>query len=349
MHLLGMIPPHIDPPDALDALNSSVDTLKSRDTPGHNPNLKDSDASSTFLGMPTMGVNMDMRKWNWPGYLTFGKGNGSKQGPDKIPAPTLEKEKTITEQEITHVEVEVNASALEDAISSDSLSVSRLLIHPEVQGEDQHETPNDINEDDLPTSPSSPLTTPDIDIPPPSPPSPPPVPEFSMTRLYLAPLHSPTSTTPVTIHYFIVSMSACFPALLLTKHKRNQVMLALIKNEENAAENYDVEADDLEAAAKGVLSLFDEVDSRIYYADQNRCVYIIHIVFNLKMNTTKYSLSESLPSATKILQTRDQYIISTGQYSKISPGFSSKSNHLFNAMATLSSLVLSWDLYEAID
>jgi len=95
-------------------------------------------------------------------------------------------------------------------------------------------------------------------------------------------------------------------------------MLALIRNEENAAENYDVEADDLEAAAKGVLSLFDEVDSRICDADQK-------------------SLSESLPSATKILQTQDQYIISTGQYTKISPGFSSKSNHLFNAMATLSS------------
>jgi len=95
-------------------------------------------------------------------------------------------------------------------------------------------------------------------------------------------------------------------------------MLVLIKNEENAAENYDVEADDLEAAAKDVLSLFDEVDSRIYDANQK-------------------SLSESLPSATKILQPQDRYIISKGQYTNISPGFSSKSNHLFNAMATLSS------------
>jgi len=95
-------------------------------------------------------------------------------------------------------------------------------------------------------------------------------------------------------------------------------MLALIKDDENAAESYDVEADDLEAAAKGVLSLFDEVDSRIYDSNQK-------------------SLSESLPSATKILQPEDRYIISTGQYTKISPGFSSKSNHLLNAMATLSS------------
>jgi hypothetical protein len=268
VHLLGMVtPPHRNPSDALDALNSSVDTLKCRDTSDHNSNLKNSDASSTFLGIPAM----DMRKWNWPGYLTFGKSNGSKQGPDKIAATTSEKDKTITEQEISQVEVEVNASALEDAISSDSLSLSRLLSHPE-GGEDQHETPNSINGDDLPTSPSPPLTTigssPEID----GPPSPPPLPEFSMTRLYLTPPHSPTSTAPVTIHYFIVSMSACSPTLLLTKQKRNQVMLALIRNEENAAENYDVEADDLEAAAKGVLSLFDEVDSRICDADQKRCV-----------------------------------------------------------------------------
>ena len=49
-------------------------------------------------------------------------------------------------------------------------------------------------------------------------------------------------------------------------------MLALIKSEENAVENYDVEANDLETAAKGVLSLFDEVDSRINDEDQKRCV-----------------------------------------------------------------------------
>ena len=59
-------------------------------------------------------------------------------------------------------------------------------------------------------------------------------------------------------------------------------MLALIKNEENAAENYDVEADDLETAAKSVLSLFDEIDSRILDADQKRCAYIIRLMFNLK-------------------------------------------------------------------
>jgi len=52
-------------------------------------------------------------------------------------------------------------------------------------------------------------------------------------------------------------------------------MLALIENQENAAESYDIEADDLETAAEGALRLFDEVDSRIYEAGLTWCVFIL--------------------------------------------------------------------------
>ena len=47
------------------------------------------------------------------------------------------------------------------------------------------------------------------------------------------------------------------------------------------------------------------------------------------------SLSESIPSATKILQPRDRYVMSTGQFSHSSPSFTSNSAHLFNAKAIL--------------
>lgn len=58
-------------------------------------------------------------------------------------------------------------------------------------------------------------------------------------------------------------------------------MLALINNEENAAEGHDVEADNLEAAAKGVSNLYDEIDSRIYEADKKRYLFlIIHLTFD---------------------------------------------------------------------
>ena len=238
-----------------------------------------------------MGMNMDMRKWNWPGYLTFGKGNGPKRESDKMPIPISDKEDAVVDQGISHVEVEVSASALEDAISSDSLSISRLLTHTE---EAQRETPN-IKGDDLPTSPPSPLSTtrfaPDIDDLPPSPPSPPPLPEFSMTRLHLAPLNSPMSTAPVTIHYFIVSMLADFPILLLIEQKRDQIMLALIKNEENVIDNYDVEANDLEAAAKGVLNLFDEIHSGINDADLKRCTFYLTLTFGSSLTEILYTVA----------------------------------------------------------
>jgi hypothetical protein len=34
----------------------------------------------------TIGVSMDVRRWNWPGYLTFGKGVSSKTAPQDQPA-----------------------------------------------------------------------------------------------------------------------------------------------------------------------------------------------------------------------------------------------------------------------
>ncbi len=40
--------------------------------------------------MPTINMNMDMRKWNWPGYLTFGKGGSSKNGSEKNSKDTRE-------------------------------------------------------------------------------------------------------------------------------------------------------------------------------------------------------------------------------------------------------------------
>ena len=276
-----MVPPRRDPSsslDAIDVLNSSVDTLKARDTPGHNIGPEDSDANSTFLGMPAI----DVRKWTWPGYLTFGRGNGSKRGSDQpaIPTPEKEKPEPVAEEGLSHVEVEINESALEDAISSDSLSISRQLIHTEGQGEDQHQNPD---RGDLPVGPqdflssllSTTVSASKIDGIPLLQPLLPPLPEFSMTRVHLAPLRSPISTTPVTIHYFIVSMPTYFSTLLLTKPKRNQAMLALLKNEGNAAENYDVEVDDLQAAAGGILRLFDEVDSRIYEAGLEGCVFFL--------------------------------------------------------------------------
>ncbi|KAK0189008.1 hypothetical protein F5146DRAFT_1057555 [Armillaria mellea] len=73
---------------------------------------------SSFLGMPmNMNMNMDVRKWGWPGYLTF-KGSAKRPG-----IPTVEV-RSPTPQDGGEVEnVEIDKSALDDAIHSDVISV----------------------------------------------------------------------------------------------------------------------------------------------------------------------------------------------------------------------------------
>ncbi|PBK99517.1 hypothetical protein ARMGADRAFT_1161164 [Armillaria gallica] len=71
---------------------------------------------SSFLGMPTVNLNMNM-KWGWPGYLTF---KGSAKRPEM---PTAEV-KPPTPKDGGEIEnVEIDKSALDDAIHSDVISV----------------------------------------------------------------------------------------------------------------------------------------------------------------------------------------------------------------------------------
>ncbi|EJD07702.1 uncharacterized protein FOMMEDRAFT_143994 [Fomitiporia mediterranea MF3/22] len=92
--------------------------------------------SKAFLGVPgiNMNVNMDVRKWNWPGYLTFGiKGSPSGSKSQNTPAETedgkthgqsggqdqsLDMSDTLQAQP----ETPVDAQALEDALSSEATS-----------------------------------------------------------------------------------------------------------------------------------------------------------------------------------------------------------------------------------
>ncbi|KAK0202668.1 hypothetical protein DFS33DRAFT_1262996 [Desarmillaria ectypa] len=74
---------------------------------------------SSFLGMPTvnLNINMDVRKWGWPGYLTF-------KGPAKRPEIPTAEVKPPTPKDGGEIEnVEIDKSALDDAIHSDVISV----------------------------------------------------------------------------------------------------------------------------------------------------------------------------------------------------------------------------------
>lgn len=228
-HLSLMIPPPIEQScssDTLNALASSVDTIKGKlplERKGSSSTAHVGEAG-TFLGM---NMNMDVKKWGWPGYLTFGKGNSSKPSLEATFNVATEKDKPDTasvnqqvDQERTGVQVEVNvnASDLEDAISSDSRSMAsgaRNTINPyntqfgassvglnqtDELVSQENQAINDIQSASLSSLiPSDPPE----DSPPPSPP-PPPLPEFSLTRLNIAPFQEPTKTRKTTVHYWIV-------------------------------------------------------------------------------------------------------------------------------------------------
>ena len=224
-HLSSMIPAPSTGSSATNVLAASVETIRGTST---NSKLTSESAKiikpgssggGTFLGMPSMNVKMDMRKWNWPGYLTFGKGSSTKPSIENL-ASLAEDEKdkeggnTLSsihkEQEVNQVEVPVNPDALHDAIASDSISISHgqaVSIREEGQIPPTPDQVNGLTVDDVPNDaihregPHLAKSTISREE---TPPLTPRLPEFSLTRLHLATWNNPTDTRRVSIHYLLV-------------------------------------------------------------------------------------------------------------------------------------------------
>lgn len=123
---------------------------------------KNGTVSKGFLGVRpmSMNMNMDVRKWNWPGYLTFGSGNGTNTpgsndegnvgGPPQeanlaqekslsLDAPEDERKVSLGEDNKMHLhghqpsEVVVDSQALEDALASADLIGQRTTPAKEVR------------------------------------------------------------------------------------------------------------------------------------------------------------------------------------------------------------------------
>ncbi|KAF9530489.1 hypothetical protein CPB83DRAFT_851016 [Crepidotus variabilis] len=331
-HLSSMIPPRVVPSNSSDTVNTlaaSVDTIRGRHVTDHASSGTSSRAKSPegkFLGIPTnVDFNMDPTKWQWPGYLTFGKKNTPKPPiPRQTVTPPVEdfedktvgkatdssdnadtgqidaraEESTVSSAptpikrlEVTQVEAEVNAEDLQDAIQSDSMSMGSKGAESL-----KHEPSGIINQYIASSSQSA--STPSEEER--SLPSTPPLPEFSMTKVHLAPFDDPTATRRVSIHYLVMS----------------DLMFALPITQTLCDEGQDLENTDLQYAIENVVSLLSEIES-------------------VAREQSLKSISESLPSANKILQPQDRYLMSTSQYTLGSPNFSSKSGHLFSAKAIL--------------
>ncbi|KAF6761701.1 hypothetical protein DFP72DRAFT_803511 [Ephemerocybe angulata] len=333
-YLMAMIPPPTA--HAEDPIASSVDTIQQ-----HNPDSKSKDSTGLF-SLPTvnMNVNMDMRKWNWQSYLTFGKGGAGsskskkeeskeedQKDAEEVPVPPEGKEEVpeTSEEDSSSPKstVELDSKALEDALSSEgslrtaATSESEAEHSPEPQegGETVAENPDPdtdtVDETDAPSdedsaalqadlvssSPQSSMTI----LPRPRAPStrsPTPVPTFTSRRVYLASSEDSIATKKREVHYYI----------------RNATMIALVADPGPPSPSEMEEV--LSVAAEHVISLLDDIEITT-------------------QNAALSKLSESLPTASKILQTPDQYAISTGRYFLQSPGFTSNSSHLQNATALM--------------
>jgi len=120
-------------------------------------------------------------------------------------------------------------------------------------------------------------------------------------------------------------------------------MLALINTqdlERDARQDDDDDDVGLQIAAEKSSKLFDDLEAAIFEAGLKKYASTCFPFNAFKTDVIINSVSSSLPSATRILQTQDRYLISTGHYTHSSPGFTSTSSHLFNAKAILDKYVI---------
>ena len=154
-HLRSILPEYVPsdpqpPPDQEPDSNSVKATASNENTSGHHST---GGFALPTIPMPAVNLNMDVRnlKWNWPGYLTFGKnskdkekqkklkGAGDEQEPDTEPesksntggegvdspgAPVTDDipgSDSLKEEEKVEVGIEVDAVSLADAIESENI------------------------------------------------------------------------------------------------------------------------------------------------------------------------------------------------------------------------------------
>jgi hypothetical protein len=198
---------------------------------GKDPPKASDTSQSTFLGIPSQNGGMDVRKWTWPGYLSFGRGSNKKRILEESKTvAAVPDEKSDPDQPPLTTDIEVDNSALEDAISEnipiaasdafqgESVEPPRDELYPQAQPngvvelrDDRTEAtpafadaevspvaPNDANS--LALSSSSSAASPEPSLPET------PGPEFSFTTVYLAGAENPLATGQRKVYYTLVGV-----------------------------------------------------------------------------------------------------------------------------------------------
>ncbi|KAJ7763534.1 hypothetical protein DFH07DRAFT_812389 [Mycena maculata] len=287
---------------------------------------KPDEDSKSFLGMHFDGVKMDMPKWNWPGYLTFGK--GGKRPPELFAVTPMNenKDNPSNPPEISTpgveqtADFEVDRSALEDAMFServpmpvekyadaaDEVSMSDTIVPRKEDDSGGGPSPPESLDEPVPSTQAEPPvseeepkeSTPEPELP--VTPKPEPA-EFSSTTVHLASPEDPQATKRRRLFYLI----------------RNRVLVALI--------GLDDSGDRLEPDPSALVPLAAQVATLAAAIDDTMD------------DEALQSTVDALPSAVKILQPKDRYALSSSQFTIASADFESRSGHLYNARQLLRS------------
>ncbi|KAJ7655676.1 hypothetical protein DFH06DRAFT_992542 [Mycena polygramma] len=280
---------------------------------GADPDIK------SFLGMH-LDVKMDMPKWNW---LTFGK--NSKKPPElfavtpfnenkgnPVAAETPGFERTMSAAAFD-VPVQVDRSALEDAMFSEQIPLpvekagdvdGRSLSETIVPRREEEVTDGPVvQSDDSPAQSSSSVVAveqePAKEAERELPPTPEPEPaEFASTTVHLAGTDDPQATRRRRLFYLV----------------RDRVLVALIDLDDTNPLAPD--APELRPWAEEAAALAESITATSEDDEIAKSV-------------------DTLPSATKILQQRDRYALSSAGLSIRSPEFATRSGHLYAARQML--------------
>ncbi|KAJ7068862.1 hypothetical protein B0H15DRAFT_871867 [Mycena belliarum] len=306
------------PPVATDNTVKALKALPPLPEPEHQRQQnspKREDDAKNFLGLD-LSVKMDMPKWNWPGYLTFGKGG---KRPELLAVtPGIEnKGLPVQPQDTPGFErvmgFEVDRSALEDAMGSERIPLP-APVEKAMDAEDGRLLSDTIvphKENGVEGGPSTTIVSKDQPAPldvaetssvvapePVLPVTPEPEPaEFSATTVHLSSPEDPQATQRRRLHYLA----------------RDRVLIALI----------------------GLGGSDDQLEPSAFRPWADEAAVLADSINTVIADEAKQSAIDSLPSATKILQPKDRYALSSSQFTIRSADFESRSGHLYNARQLL--------------
>ncbi|KAG1808585.1 uncharacterized protein BJ212DRAFT_1381872 [Suillus subaureus] len=299
-HLLSLIPRHLPRHEADDRPEASSPTENGAIA---NTVAKEvsssSNSSGGFLGMPSsLAMSMGVRNWSWPGALTFGKGAERK-------SPVTEREEikpnpSVTES--TSTVTEVDRGALEDAMSSAGIhgllgkaNDGLSVTEPDAAHEGRPEVDHS-GDTPRPSRVPSPLPV-----------------DGSST----SPLESEKPGRYRQLDFactFVFLPESSDP---LETRRRQVIHLRC------------------QSLAVAIIADADNVEDYDTHVISEAASQMLHDVENLILAEATRRISEILPSATKILQPKDNYLIGFDHFTTASPDFIAKSDHLYNGKQLL--------------